>query len=288
MTESVIDTGPAIIDRLTELLERLIPVPRVEARENRAEIIKLKLPQYNGEGDVAFFLQQFEQIADTSGWGEAIRILKIREVLVGKAQECGRGTDLQTIFANLRIRFGITQREARSKLRVLRKDPKSSLQVHATEVERLVNLAHPNLPRLYIQDLVLETFTSSLGYSSLQKHLLAMRIETLDAAVQAGNAFLELSNTFHKSNDVRQMDENVREDIPIPSTAVVENPINNVLGGMMDILNKLVSKIDNMGKRTTQTTTGPNVRQPPTCWSCGEIGHVRSKCKTSSQPITSN
>lgn len=118
----------------------------------KVEIIKLKVPQYNGIGDVEFFPQKFEQVAETSRWSEDIRILKIREVLSAKAQECGRGTELQTIYTNLRLRFGIKQREVRSKLRGLHRDPKTSLQDHATDVERLVGLAHSNLPQLYIKE----------------------------------------------------------------------------------------------------------------------------------------
>lgn len=285
MTEPVIDPNSVVINKLTEVLERLSQQPRNEGRQERIEVVKLKVPQYSGVGDVDFFLQQFDQVAEASGWSEAISTLKIREVLTGKAQECGRGTDLQSIFNNLRLRFGITQREARSKLRGLRKDHKTSLQDHATEVEQLVNLAHPNLPQLYIRELVLETFTSSLGYPSLQKHLLAMRVDSLEAAIQAGNEFLEIS--FHNiKNDVRQVGDEMEEATPQPKVAAVESQTTNILSGMMDILQKLVTKVDNMGQVRAPNALKALSRPPPTCWQCGEVGHVRTRCTASNKQST--
>lgn len=288
IVEPVVDPTSVVVDRLTEALERLINRPRPQDRVDRDEIVKLKVPQYNGIGDIEYFIQQFNRVANTSGWGDNIRFLKLQESLVDKAQDCGRGDDVHTVIANLRSRFGITQREARSKLRSLRREPKTTLQEHATEVERLVNLAHPNLPFQYVKDLVLETFMSSLGYTSLQRHLMAMRIETLEVAIQAGNEFLEISVPAHKSDGIRQVGDGVVEDKPDQKTASVENPTMTLMGGMMSLLNKLIEKVDNMDKKKTMPINKDNAnRGPPTCWTCGEVGHVRSKC-LQDKPNTSN
>lgn len=48
----------------------------------------------------------------------------------------------------------------------------------------------------------METFMGSLGYTGLQKHLMAMRVENLDAAIQAGNEFLEVSFPPQKTDGI--------------------------------------------------------------------------------------
>lgn len=273
--EPLRDPQPDIVERLTEVLGRLLVQPREHQPPPRQrEELKLKLPQYNGIGDVEYFIQQFHQVAEICQWREEIGVLKIREVLIGKAQECGRGSSLEIILANLRVRFGTTQREARNKLRTLRRDIKTTLHDHATEVERLIGLAHPNLPRPYLRELTLETFTSSLGYAGLQKHLLAMQVDTLEAAVRAGTEYLEISTTFNRS-DIRSVDEDNMPDNDQCKIAVVEDPTTKMLGGMIDVLQQLVKKIDQIGQTNNPKSTP---RPPPTCWNCSEVGHVKGSC----------
>ena len=73
-------------------------------------------------------------------------MLHLRDSLRESAEDCGRAATVQAIYAALRARFGLSPREARSRLGVLRKDSRTSLQEHASEVERLVNIAYGDLP----------------------------------------------------------------------------------------------------------------------------------------------
>ena len=72
-------------DRLTEVLERLAgrPVLPAPAPQFRA-------PQYNGQGDVEYFVSRFEAVSDANDWGHAATLLHLREALKEEAEEIGR------------------------------------------------------------------------------------------------------------------------------------------------------------------------------------------------------
>ena len=89
--------------------------------------MKLNAPVFNGTGDVELFEQHFVEVMRACDWEGRVAVLKLRESLCGKAQECGRANDIEAIFAALQARFGITEKEARDKLRYLRKEVHTSL-----------------------------------------------------------------------------------------------------------------------------------------------------------------
>lgn len=81
-----------------------------------------------------------------------------------------------------------------------------------------------------------------------------------------------------------------RRKIQNSLSAAVENQTTNLLYGLMEILNKLGVKLDNIGTERSQNMVKAPTRSPPTCWQCGEIEHVRSKCPTNTndRPKTPN
>ena len=85
-------------------------------------------------------------MADANGWTDrSALLLHLREVLKDGARACGRGDTVDAIFVALRIKYGLTVREARRRLNK-RKDVRTSLQEHASEVERLASIAYADLP----------------------------------------------------------------------------------------------------------------------------------------------
>ena len=72
---------------------------------------------------------------------------------------------------------------------------KTTLQEHAAEVEKLVNLAHTDLPAEYRTNMLVDVFSATLGNAYLQRHLLAVHAPTLELAVRAGNEFLQIQPT---------------------------------------------------------------------------------------------
>ena len=56
------------------------------------------------------------------------------------ARDCAQADTISGIFAPFRARLGLKVREARAQLVSLKQEYKTSLQAHAMEVERLVNV----------------------------------------------------------------------------------------------------------------------------------------------------
>ena len=98
-------------DRLTEGLERLAGRPMLPAPAPQ-----FKAPQYNGQGDVEYFISRFEDISVANGWRDAAALLHLREALKENAKGCGRAPFVLAVYAAPRARFRLSPREARSRL----------------------------------------------------------------------------------------------------------------------------------------------------------------------------
>ena len=99
---------------------------------------------------------------------------------------------MEGVFNNLRARFGLTPREARTRLNNEKKGFQTTLQEHASNIQSLVDVVYASLPQTTRHDLYLECFQNSLGSASLQRHLLAVKPTTLDEAVLANNEYLQV------------------------------------------------------------------------------------------------
>jgi hypothetical protein len=154
----------ATLDRLAATLERMW-------REPRPTSVSIKAPQFDGKGDVEYFLEQFATVSEANGWSERVQLLHLRESLKGNARDCGKGRTLGDVFQHLRTRYSLTPKEARLKLSGLRREPLQTLHEHAAEIQRLVDLAYHDLPEYSQEALALEGFQNTLGNPTLQCHL---------------------------------------------------------------------------------------------------------------------
>ena len=121
-------------------------------------------------------------------------LLHLREALQGGAREYGRPATTEEVFTALRSRYGLTPKEARSRLNGLKKESRQSLHDHAIEIEKLVRKAFGELPEEVQTNMMLDAFCGSLGNATLQWHLLAIRPETLNEAVQHGQEYLQIKS----------------------------------------------------------------------------------------------
>ena len=104
------------MDRLGHILERLVAAHKAGPRE------EFKTPEFHGEGDVEYFIQQFKDVADANQWDEEATFLHLREALRDGARDCDQSVTTDGIYAALRARNGLFPREARSRLNNLRKE----------------------------------------------------------------------------------------------------------------------------------------------------------------------
>ena len=65
--------------------------------------------------------------------------------------------------------------------------PEFLLIDHSREVKNLVETAYADLPRTKRQEVTLDLFCNLLNYAYLQRHLLAIKLQSLSEAVEAGS-----------------------------------------------------------------------------------------------------
>ena len=264
-------------DRLAEVLERVVTAqqPVVPARD------RFKAPEYDGSGDVDYFIQQFADVAEANGWTAGASLLHLRAALKAAAQDCGKAGTIPEITAALRARFGLTTREARAKIISLKRGHKTSLQEHATEVERLVNIAYADLPDQHRVGMIRDTFQSTVGDAALQRHLLAVGANTLTDAVRAGNEFLQVQSTSAGSA-IRQVDQGGA----LPDEEVHVKPVTDTtLGSLFQAIKKLTEEIE---KSRNKEGPAKQTRDPKSgkCFGCGKSGHIRKDCSSNPWPKT--
>ena len=275
--------GPsdAVMGRLAEVLDRLWQQPGRGQRET------YKTPQYDGSGDVNYFVRQFEAVAEANEWGQEAMFLHLREALREGARDCGRPDTVTGIFAALRARYGLSPREARARLTHMKKDFKTPLQQHAAEVQRLVDLAYADLPDRHKEDMALEVFANTLGNAYLQRHLLAVDPNDLATAVRTGNEFLQIRSTSGTPRaTVHSLDDEELDRVqPVGETEIsrLSGMIGKLVDQMASLQGKLTDQQHNLERPQPsgrQTQQSPPWVSRPGCWGCGRIGHSRETCPT--------
>ena len=272
--------GDDLLDRLTGAIERLAGTARPAAPVRDP----FKAPQFDGSGEVNYFIQQFTDVADANQWNPAATLLHLREALKDGARECGKANTIAGIFAALQARFGLSVREARAKLTSLRRDSRTSLQEHAAEVEKLVGIAYADLPERHRVQMALDTFCNTLGHAYLQRHLLAVHADTLEDAVRAGNEYLQIKPP--SSSSIRQIEG---EDIPGDAGRCREDhfQVNQAAGSgweaLMRTLQKLTAEVESLKAQQTQNkaSVAPKSGEAPKhnrCWGCDQEGHFKRDC----------
>ena len=253
-------------DRLSEVLERLAGRPVMQP-----PVQQFRAPQYSGQGDVEYFITRFEEVAEANEWRHGAALLHLRDALRETAEDCGRAANVPAIFAALRARFGLSPREARTRLSALKKEFRTPLQEHAAEVERLVNIAYADLPQEHRASMRVEIFGNTLGYLPLQRHLLAVHTPTLEDAVRAGNEFLQIRPANEKgSTSVRQVeDEEEEED---------SNPTGKVLTTLLKAMQQLMEKMGQFQQLPTRSSQKGDPNKERLCWGCGKSGHLKRNC----------
>ena len=264
-----------ILYRLTEVLQNALtnPLPPL-----RAERERFKPPSYDGTGDVNFFIRQFEDVATANEWGRGPARIHLRAALKDSAVACGQAETVEGIMAALRARFGMTSREAKAKLAMLRRDHKTSLQEHAETVEKLVSIAYAEFPPQHIENMKLDLFHTTLGHAYLQRHLLAIQAPTLEAAIHAGNEFLQIKTHADGGASIRQVEE---DELEVPgSTRAISTPLDTLLLAM----SKLTEEVQALKLGQSNRSMPPAERRPVRCFGCNKDGHVRRHCPTKPWP----
>ena len=200
------------MNRLADLLEGAL---QVQAPRDR-----FKSPQYDGKSDVELFIRTFTDVATANHWDQNAQLINLRLSLEREATDCSRGNDVQTIFDNLRARFGLTVRQARDRLANLKKDPGQSYHTLGVEIQHLVRLAYPTMGENDRMIISVENLKRCIDNRALSRHLLAVERDTVTAVAQAADEFVQagaLLNTRPHINQIDNVDDAsvIEDDVPI-------------------------------------------------------------------------
>jgi hypothetical protein len=252
---------------------------------NRREF---KAPTFDGSGDVDYFIRQFAEVAEANEWAMPAAVIHLRASLTSRAADCGQAGTLDGIFTALRVRFGVTTREAKARLMSVKREYRTTLQEHAAEVTRLVNLAYADLPVGYREQMCLDTFSGTLNHGPLQRHLLAVNAPTLQGALQAGTEFMQIRGGSTGAN-IHTIDgaapaylkgdtlEDTEEE-PSKVAPVATQPMDTLLQAIL----KLTEEVQKL-KKPAQPGNQPR-RATRTCFGCKKEGHFRRDCPTHPWP----
>ena len=235
--------------RLAEMLERMYRAPAAPVQR-----VMFEAPIYEGKGDVELFVRQFNDVAQANEWPRAAALLHLRRALREGATDCGRSETVEGIFNALRARYGLTPREARSRLTAIRRDSKTSLQEHSAEIERLVEVAYADIPVDLRRSMAVDLFSSTIGNGYLQRHLLAVHTPTLDEAVKAGNEYLQVpvgyrhpSQKVHMLENGRKEEEEEEEEETMPKPTRQSTRLDPMVE-MVKALTALTNKVEALGQ----------------------------------------
>lgn len=234
------------MEELTEALQNLQPRPHHPA---------LKPPQFNGSGDVNLFLDRLTDVARLNAWGTEEHLLHLRLSLVDKAADYSTGDTIQAVTDALKTRFGTSQRQARDKLRTLKRQPRQSIHDLGQEVRRLVRLAHPALADQDRTDLAMDVFVQAIDNRALKRHLLATPAISLNDAIQKADEFLQISDGPLRTAAVSLDDDNET----IETRQVETSSIQASLAGITDLIKQQTEMLKKMSRPKSQIK----------CYECG-------------------
>ena len=290
--EIIIDPTNNVMNRLTDVLERLLD--RQQDRQpdrnnnNNEDRNRVKLPTFDGTGDVELFITQFYDVGRVCQWTPEVQLLHLREALKGTARDCGRGENVAAVVNCVGQRFGLTVREARTKLNSLKRDYKTTLKEHAIIVERLVGIAYGNLPYHARQTMLIDQFCSTLCNAGLQRHLLAVNADNLDEAVRAGNEYLGVTTILsNRDTQMRQIAEDTSASPNTPNLTVNAVSMEQIIQRLDKLEANFNSSIRNSPRPNHHRLDGSNrqnLYSNPTrhanteCWRCHEKGHIERFC----------
>jgi hypothetical protein len=253
--------GTVNYDPINELVERLANIGPTKA--------KFKAPKYNGDTDIELFLDQFLDITEANKWSDREAALHLRSSLEGPAATCSLSRDLDDIVLDLRARFGITPKQARSKLGTITRKSKQSFHELGTEVTRLVKIAYPRQNRQFQLETSLETYSKALNHRSLQQHLLARPHDSMAEAVEICNEFMQVEGS---RPSIANIDA---EEDQQPKTSNSNIELQLLLSTVKDMMQAQSQLLKELAQNSSTPASQP--KQPIKCFNCGGP-HLRRNC----------
>lgn len=141
-------------------------------------------------------------------------------------------------------------------------------------------LAYAGLPEVHQLEMAKERFLS-LGNLGLQKHLLGVPTPTMEAAVKAGNEYLQLTATHSGARAPMGRTYHVTDETSDEGVVVSDDKVSSVrddrLDAMQQLLTDLIQQVEHLGRARGPSPIRP-ARTAPECWNCQETGQFQRDC----------
>lgn len=276
-----------------------------------------KPPCYDGKGDVELFIGKFADVIQANNWDANTAHLNLRLSLEKEAQECARGDNVADIFGNLRARYGLSQRQARDKLVVVRKEPGQNFHALGVEVLKLVRIAYPQMGQNHQEDIAVETIKRCIENRSLARHLLhgGPELNTVAGICRAADDYIQagtLSAINQRArpqinalemNDEKNTDQSDNDDyfdisvlagqygnkgyIPQaktqPRLEASENKQVELLTKLLEMVDKNTQAILKLSENAAQHSKNGAQQTKRTCYTCRSENHLARNCPKKNQ-----
>lgn len=219
------EANPGPADMLT--MATLVTALRAATQINQPRRQQIKAPKYDGIGDVEQFISAFQEIADTNEWTNQETLIHLRGSLSGKALDCGKGNNIETLLLNLRTTFGLTIKQARDKLEKIKKKSTQSFLEYGKEIKNYVEIAYPTMAEEDQEDIALDKFLRNTNNQELRKHLCTSRPTTVRAAVTLSDEFMSLES----ENKTRVTAISEEPDMLLETLKIMQNTLKEISTG---------------------------------------------------------
>ena len=293
--------APEATDTSTQrLLHKLIEgITNVTMQQNRPEMqrssgrnnrVDLKLPRFDGTGDISLFIKQFSDVSMLSQWDPQVEVVQLRSCLEKVAKECGAADSVMEINGKLLARFGLSSSEAREMLHRIQRTTGESYLSLGSRVERLTQLAYGGMDKDFLSTTAMEHFSRAIEDPALRQHLLLVRARTLDATVTAAEQYilvgrqagrLSKHKEYHRVAGVDNSDSEVMTaNVELESLDSMEllQSISKRMDAQEAILEKQAERISQLESFRRPRFNAKRDDGVKRCYQCGDPSHLRYEC----------
>ena len=294
------ETRPSGLLRLSasEFIPSLTPLPTgADGSVPRAGATQ-RPPLYDGRSSWDAYITQFKMLAELNRWSEVERATLLAVSLRGAASTvlsnlpAERRSDYTALVTALEYRFGTAHQAElnRMKLRNRTRKREESLAELMEDIERLARLAYPDAAPAMLELLAKDQFIDSLTDEDMKLKIRQSRPDSLQQALEAA---LELESYQLASRQRTRIVRAAQLDCERDNTPTRLQERTRPTGVTDDVLEELQRCIKTMQqmfaseyrrsqsgtKASTKRTPRRSSQKQPTCWSCGEAGHIQRNCK---------
>ncbi|XP_044745097.1 golgin subfamily A member 6-like protein 7 [Coccinella septempunctata] len=258
-------------------LEEKIASLKIQKQRNRVVTSNnyLKPPIYDGQSPWSLYHKQFEAVAAANGWSDQEKATALIVALRGPALAI-----LQTIsddqhrkygdlIAALELRYGNQHREQlyRTQLKTRVQKSNESLQEFEADVQSLIQLAYPEAPEGFKEQLAVQTFIDGLKDIEIQRTL---RLTSFKRCSEALVRSLEVEAAFNISTRPKMRTVSIEE-------SPQEDNLSRSISQVLKILEKMESRYSSVASQPRRN-----------CFRSGWSGYFKRDCRVRVPPRLSS